>query len=152
MNLKTVKRELAAIVKANVGKPTTTPATPDLECFGYCPDIFPEPCFYTGETELDVNNTFGDGSDVARITCRVLVGHVEDEYAQGLLDIYLSRTGPGSIRAVLASDAARGAPGQLALNGAADDLAVERITGYRMYEHAERKYYGAEIVVRVVGS
>lgn len=152
MNLKTVKKEIAAVVKANVVAPVTDPLTPGLECFGYCPDSIPEPCFYVGEAEIEPNTTHGTGADVSRLTCRVLVGKTEDEFSQGLLDIYLSRTGSGSIRAVLASAAARGAPGQLALNGAADDLVVERITGYRMYEHSDKRYYGAEIIVRVVGS
>lgn len=152
MNLRTVKREIAAVVKAGVVAPVTDPPTPGLECFGYTPDSIPEPCFYAGEAEIEPNNTYGAGSDVARITFRVLVGSNEDEFAQGLLDLYLSRTGSASIRAVLESDAARGAPGQLALNGAADDLVVERITGYRMYEHSDKRYYGAEITIRVVGS
>lgn len=146
MNLKTVKKEIATAVKANVVSPV---GTPGLETFGYCPDLVPEPCFYVGEAEIEPHRTFAGSAD-ARLTCRLLVGKGEDEAAQGLLDEYLSDTGTASV--LVALEKARGAPGQLALNGAADDVMVERITGYRMYEHADKRYFGAEIIVKVIGS
>lgn len=141
MNISTVRDELAAAARGIA----------NLTCTGYVPDSVAEPHWYAGEVEIDVNNAFGAGGyDVARVTCRLLVSRADDQAGQGLLDQYLSRTGDKSIRAAL--NAARGAPGQLALNGACDDFAIDRIQGYRLYQVGEVQYYGAEIIVRVIGS
>lgn len=122
-----------------------------LTCTGYVPDAVAEPHFYAGEVEIDVNNAFGRGGhDVARVTCRVLVSRADDLAGQALLDTYLSRTGASSIRAAL--NTARGAPGQLALDGTCDDFSIDRIQGYRLYQVGETQYFGAEIIVRVIGS
>lgn len=142
MNLSTVKSELAAAVAAA--------GIPGLDTYAFVPDRPSIPCFYAGEVTIEPNNTFG-GSDVADVTCRVLVAHSDDLDGQLLLDKYLSRDGAYSIRAALF--AARGEPGELALNGAADDLAVIRIDGYRTYADSENNaFYGADITVRVIGS
>lgn len=139
MDLSVVRQELANAADTIAG----------LTCYGYVPDSISEPCFYAGEVEIDPKQTYG-GSDVALVTCRVLVSKADDRSGQMALDGYLSRSGAKSIRAALL--AARGAPGELALNGAADDLSIERIQGYRIYETADSKYYGAEIIVKVIGT
>jgi hypothetical protein len=122
---------------------------PRLEVYRYVPDQPVVSCFYLGEVEIDPHQTFG-GSDVATITARVLTSGSEDESGQIELDQLLSRTGPRSIRAALWL--ARGAPGELALGGLADDLVVDGISGYRSIPAGEVSYYGAEIKIRVVGS
>jgi hypothetical protein len=142
MDVSLVKAELAAAVAAlNI---------PNLDCYAFVPAKPSVPCFYTGEVLIEPNNTFR-GSDVADVTCRVLTSTADDADGQLLLDRYLSRSGTYSIRAALL--AARGAPGQLALNGRADDLSIVRIDGYRMLVDPENgSYYGADLTVRVIGS
>lgn len=143
MNVSLVKAELAAAVAAA--------EIPDLDFYSYVPAKPSTPCFYAGEVAIDPNNSFGSGHDVAEVTCRVLVSTTDDADGQLLLDQYLSRTGTYSIRAALLE--ARGAPGELALNGQADDLSIVRIDGYRMLVGADNEtYYGADITVRVIGS
>lgn len=142
MDLSLVKAELAAAVAAA--------EIPNLDTYSFVPDRPSIPCFYAGEVAIEPNNTFG-GSDVAEVTCRVLVSHADDADGQLLLDKYLSRSGDHSIRAALF--AARGEPGELALNGAADDVVVVRIDGYRVFADSENNaFYGADITVRVIGS
>lgn len=120
-----------------------------LTALPFVPDAIPEPCFYTGETEIVVNNTFG-GSDDLRITCTILVSRADDRQGQEALDVFLSRRGAKSVRERL--NVARGAPGQSALDGKADDLVIERITGYRYYLVNEMRYFGAQLIVRVIGA
>lgn len=123
----------------------------NLTCTPYVPDAVTVPHFYAGEVEIDVNNAYGSGGyDQARITCRVLVSRADDKTGQALLDELLSRTGTNSIRAAL--NIARGAPGQAALSGTCDDFSIDRIQGYRLYQVGDTQYFGAEIVVRVIGS
>jgi hypothetical protein len=110
---------------------------PNLDTYAFAPAKPSIPCFYVGEVSIEPNNTFGDGCDVAEVTCRVLVSTADDADGQLLLDQYLSRTGTYSIRAALL--AARGDPGELALNGKADDLMIVRIDGYRMLTDAEQR-------------
>lgn len=119
-----------------------------LRCFGYVPDSITPPVFYAGEVEIDPEQTFGP-MDKVQITCRVLVSRSDDRTGQKLLDGFLKRTGPTSIRAALA--AARGAPGQAALGGVCDDMHVRRIQGYRLYRIGETAYFGAEIIVEAIG-
>ncbi len=139
MDIPAVKRALADAVRG----------IPRFDAYGYVPDQPIVPCFYAGEVEIDPSQTFG-GSDRATITCRILTSGAEDEAGQRELDELLSRVGPRSVRAALES--ARGAPGELALGGLADDVTVDAIRGYRSIPVGEASYYGAEIVVIVLGS
>jgi hypothetical protein len=142
MNIYQVKTELAAAVRAA--------EIPYLDTYAFAPSKPSVPCFYVGEVSIDPNNTFGAGCDVAEVTCRVLVSSAEDADGQKLLDQYLSRTGDHSVRAALLE--ARGEPGVAALNGAADDLKIVRIDGYRMLtDPGNDTYYGADITVQVIG-
>lgn len=143
-----------SVVKARLAAAAATVDTVDpvgkLTCYGYTPDDPEIPCFYAGETTFQHNITFAGDVDRVEITCRVLTSTNEDLAGQRLLDRYLRRTGGTSVRAALL--AARGAPGQLALDGACSDFNIERIQGYRLYRIGEgRTLFGAEIVVMAIG-
>jgi hypothetical protein len=139
-----------ARVKAALADAVRAAAIPRLESLPYAPADPPVPAFFVGEVDLDPNVTYG-GCDRADFTCTVVVGGAEDLDGQLLLDRYLSRDGEHSIRAALIE--ARGEPGELALGGAADDLKIVRINGYRSIPMGDdRNYYGATIVVHVIGS
>lgn len=122
---------------------------PALTSTGYVPDSITEPAFFTADVEVAFDKTFGRGQDELTITCRVLVGRQDDRASQQILDALISGSGPASLK--VAIEAARGAPGELALGGLADDLQVQRIQSYRWYEHAGTTYVGAELIVRVIG-
>lgn len=124
-------------------------STPSLTCTGYAPDAITEPHFFVGDYTIDYNQTYR-GSETVEFTCGLMVGRPDDLSAQKLLDGYLSRSGPASIKAAI--EAARGAPGQAALGGLADDLHVTRGQSYRFYEFAGTQYLGAELIIKVIGS
>jgi hypothetical protein len=87
--------------------------------------------------------------DELMVTCRVLAGRADDQSAQRILDALLSGAGQASLKQAI--ELARGAPGQMALGGLADDLHLERVLGYRWYEHAGASYVGAELMIKVIG-
>ncbi|WP_327679485.1 hypothetical protein [Kitasatospora sp. NBC_00458] len=120
-----------------------------LTATGYTPDSVSEPHFFTGEVSVDFDKAMGRALDELEITCRVLVGRGDDRAAQQLLDALLSGAGPASLKAAI--EAARGGPGEPALGGLAHDLRLERVQGYRWYEHAGVQYVGAELIIRVIG-
>lgn len=119
-----------------------------LTCYDYVPDSVSEPCFYPQDIAIEFNKTYG-GDVEAFVTCMVLVARSDDKAGQRKLRAYLSH-GAASIKAAL--EAAKGAPGEPALGGAADDLHVQRVTGYAVYTVGETPYYGAKLIVRVIGS
>jgi hypothetical protein len=82
-------------------------------------------------------------------TCRVLAGRADDRSSQRIIDALLSGAGPASLKAAI--EQARGAPGEMALGGLADDLHLQRVQGYRWFEHAGSTYIGAELVIKVIG-
>lgn len=136
-------------VKAELANAVRDPIVPGLNAVGYEPDSPSEPMFCAAEVELNPNFVFTGGYE-ATIVCRLYVSRSDDLAGQAKLDGYLARSGAGSVVAAIL--AARGAPGSLALNGAADDLSITSINGYRLYQHGETQLYGAEIRVRVIGS
>nr|WP_203689081.1 hypothetical protein [Streptomyces sp. SID12488] len=125
---------------AGIGKLTST---------GYVPDSVVVPCFFVAEVDINFDKTMGRGTDELMFTCRVLAGRADDRSSQRVLDALLSGAGVASLKQAL--EAARGAPGELALGGAADDLHLERVQGYRWYEHQGSSYVGAELAVKVIG-
>jgi hypothetical protein len=129
-----------------VAMPTGTAA---LTCTGYATDAVTTPHFYVGDYNVTFDKTFGRGLDEIEFTCAVLVSRSDDLSGQKLLDGLLSGGGPGSLKEAI--EVARGAPGQAALGGLADDLHVVRVQSYRFYEVAGTQYLGAELVVRVIG-
>jgi hypothetical protein len=118
-----------------------------LTCTAYVPDAINEPHFFVAESDIDYDKTFGR-DPVVELTCRVFTGRADDEAGQELIRRYLSTGNGQSIKDAI--EAARGGPGQRALDGAADDLWVRRQQGYRWYEHNNVTHIGAEILVRVV--
>lgn len=119
-----------------------------LDVYHYTPGSVVVPCVYVADVEIEPNFTMG-GDDDMTFTLRVLTSAADDEAGQDLLDVFLSRTGDRSIRVAL--ETARGAPGEYALDGAADDLNVTRVGAYRIYTEGGSSYMGGEITVRVIG-
>jgi hypothetical protein len=101
--------------------------------------------------EVDVNydKAMGRKLDELLFTCRALIGRADDRTSQRILDGLLSGSGPASLKAAI--EVARGAPGEMALGGLADDLHLQRVQGYRWYEHEGTTYVGAELVIKVIG-
>lgn len=120
-----------------------------LTATGYVPDAVAAPCFFVAEVEVTYDKAMGRGLDELSFTCRVLVGRADDRTSQQTLDGLLSGSGPASLKAAI--EVARGAPGQAALGGLADDLHLQRVQGYRWYEHEGTTYVGAELVIKVIG-
>ncbi|MFE2352209.1 hypothetical protein [Kitasatospora cineracea] len=146
MQLSKVRRALADAARTVV----LPDGIPKLTCTGYVPDSITAPHFFAAEADITYDKAMGRRLDAFDITCRVLVGRQDDEAAQEVLDLLLSGAGPGSLKQCVES--ARGAPGEAALGGLADDYRVERVQGYRWYEHAGTQYVGAELIIHVVGS
>lgn len=145
MQISAVREAIAAAARAVV----LPPRAGVLTCTGYVPDTVEAPHFFVGEVGIEYDKTFRRGLDELEVTCRALVGTADDRAAQHVLDLMLSGGGPASLKAAI--EAARGAPGELALGGLADDLHVQRVQGYRWYEHAGMQYVGAELIIRVIG-
>nr|WP_206316360.1 hypothetical protein [Streptomyces sp. C1-2] len=120
-----------------------------LTSLGYTPDAVVTPVFFVGEVEITYDRAMGRGLDELQFTCRVLAGRADDRSTQRVLDAMLSGSGQASLKAAI--EAARGAPGEMALGGLADDLHLERVQGYRWYEHAGATYLGAELAIKVIG-
>ena len=120
-----------------------------LTCTGYVPDAVVAPHFFVAEYEQDFDKVMGRGLDELMFTARVLVSRADDRAAQQTLDAMLAGSGPASLKAVI--EVARGAPGEFALGGLAHDLRVQRVQGYRWYEHAGATYVGAELMIQVIG-
>lgn len=128
------------VLPDGIGKLTTT---------GYVPDSVAAPCFFVAEVEVTYDRAMGRGMDELMFTCRALVGRTDDRTSQKILDGLLSGSGPASLKAAI--EAARGAPGEAALGGLADDMHLERVQGYRWYEHEGTTYVGAELMIKVIG-
>jgi hypothetical protein len=146
MQISTVRTKIAEAASAVV-MPTGAPA---LTCTGYVPDAVTAPHFFVGEYTQQFDKAYKRGLDELEFTCRVLVSRADDKSSQEILDALLSGSGTSSLKAAI--EAARGAPGELALDGAAHDLHVMRVQGYRWYEHAGTQYVGAELIIKVIGS
>lgn len=137
MNIGAVRAGLADAVRA---------ALPELTCYGYVPFAVEVPCFYTTGPAITYDVTFGGTDDIDNFVCRVLVSKAEDVDGQALLDAYLSR-GSKSVKLAI-----EGTPGVAqTLGGACDDVHVRRAQSYGLFEHAGETYYGAELVVHVIG-
>jgi hypothetical protein len=132
VNVRSVRRGLADNAAAVQG----------LTTYGFCPSAVEVPCLYAGEVTIDYDQTFGGDLDVDA-TCYLLTSAADDEAGQALLDELLSVAGPRSVPVALLSDPT--------LGGACDDIHVRRAQGYRMYRVGETDYYGAALMVRVIG-
>jgi hypothetical protein len=122
-------------------------AVEGLNTSAYVPDSITEPHFFVAEHVIDYDRTFGRTADL-EIICRVLISRSDDEASQELLRTYLSTGNAKSIKDAI--EAARGGPGQPALDGEADDLWVRRAERPRWYEHGGVQYVGCDITIKVV--
>lgn len=136
---------------ADAARQVVMPAgTPKLTTTGYVPDAVTAPHFFVGEYSVEYDKAMRRGLDEVEFTCRVLVGRADDRAGQEILDALLDGAGPSSLKQAI--EAARGAPGEYALGGLADDLRLTRVQGYRWYEHQGTQYVGAELIIRVIGT
>lgn len=145
MQISPIRNAIAAaagtvVLPAGVGK---------LVCTGYVPDSVVTPCFYVAEVEVTFDKAMGRKLDELLFTCRAYASRADDKSSQRILDAMLSGGGTASLKAAI--EAARGAPGELALGGLADDLHVQRVQGYRWFEHGTDTYLGAELTIKVIG-
>lgn len=144
MDIRGQRKALAAAAKAVV----LPDLIPPLTVSAFVPGQVTAPMFFVAEYDIEYDKTFG-GDDAIDYTCRVLVGRGDDQAAEEVLDQMLQRGGPASLKTAI--EVARGAPGEAALGGLADDLRVVRTQGNRLYEHAGVQYLGAELIVHVIG-
>ncbi len=112
------------------------------------PQVIDPPVFAVGEITVAPHKTFG-GQDEATFTCYLFTSRADAPEGQRTARQAASSTGTASIRAAL--EAARGAPGQSALGGAADDLYLRSVRAARPYVIGDVAYTGAEFTVFVMG-
>jgi hypothetical protein len=121
-------------------------ALPELTCYEFVPAAVEVPCFYSTGPTITYDVTFGGTDDMDNWVCRVLVSKADDADGQALLDDYLSR-GDKSVKLAL-----EGTPGVAqTLNGVISDLHVRRAQNYGFFQHGDEYYYGAELIVHVIG-
>ena len=143
MDISAVRTALAAAVDID-----------GLQSIGYLPDSIDPPIFFAGEVQIGYDQVPEGGYDEATIACHLYTSSADDKNGQQLLDGYLSRTGPTSIKAALEAD--------ITLGGLCTALCLERVTGYTKYRIAalapigsiipsDILYYGARLYVRVWG-
>ena len=139
MDLALVSQRIADAVKA----------VPDIvSSLPYVPEAVTVPCFYVGEVSETYDQTYGGGLVDAELVCRVLVDRTATEGSQAQLKRFMMRSGPTSVKAAIEGD--RSQP--QSLGGACADLHVRRLQGHRMYRVGENTYYGAEWIIRVIGT
>ena len=109
----------------------------------FVPDSVSEPHLYVGEWRLSLDQTFGGLVD-AEVIIRVLTSRTDDQAGQERLKEFMRRTGPTSVKAALEADPR--------LGGVCDDLHVREIRAHRQYQVADKRYYGADWVLRVLGT
>lgn len=120
-----------------------------LRCFATVPDSITPPVFFPTEVDIDYDQTFRGGLEAYVVTCRVLTSRADTRAGQKLLQGFLKRTGPTSIKAALEATRTQ-ANG--ALGGVCHDLHVRKASGYGYYEHPVGTFYpGAELEVLIIG-
>lgn len=123
--------------------------TTGINAMDYVPDSLPSEAFYVGEIDIDTNVTFGRrtgtrrGTDQATITCRILVARSTDQWALKKCRTYMSGSGTTSIIQAIQADRT--------LGGTVHDSMVRGFRGNRLFNVGEKKYYGIEIDVFVIG-
>lgn len=120
---------------------------PDLAAYPSVPDSIVEPAFvvYTPDP-IDFTGANARGCDEMIIVCLVCVSKTDDVAGQKLLRSYMNGSGPTSLKETL-----EGPDATQNLGGACDDLFVQRWQNPRIYKFGETPYYGAQIVVKVIG-
>lgn len=124
--------------------------TTGLNALEYVPDSLPNEAFYVGEIDVDFDQTFRrtvdgrrTGTDQANITCRVLVARADDKHALAKLRRYMAGAGPESLKQAIEADRS--------LGGTVHSLQVKTMRGNRMFTVGEKRYYGVELDVFVIG-
>ena len=138
-----VFRQLAAAV-TDAQIPGTTKrvvATP------FSPDNPTPPHFFVAEFIGDYDETYGEDMNLT-VTARLMLSRASEDTGQAE-GRSLAGTGTNTIRHAL--EAARGAPGQAALNGACDDIQLKRVVGPRLYQYGDDQFYGLEFTIFVLG-
>lgn len=114
----------------------------------FAPDVPTVPHWFPAEFVGRYHRTHG-GLMEMDITSRLMISRSSDE--TGHLEA-LELAGAASDTMLEAIEAARGAPGQLALSGACDDLALRQVTGPRLYDYGtDGHFYGLEFTIFVMG-
>lgn len=121
-----------------------------LRCTPYVPGAISPPSFFVAEEEIIFDKTMGRALDEIVLTCVLLASSADERTGQEKLTGYLAGSGSLSIKEALEN--ARGAPGALALDGAADDFRVESVRGHQISEVAGTSFWSATFTVRVWGS
>lgn len=144
-----VFRELAAAVNEALVPGTTA----KVSAFNWAPEAISPPHFEVAEFQITYHRTmateakpFGDSQ--VQITCNLLLSRGDDESGQ----VEAQRlSGAATDTVIAALEAARGAPGQSALNGAIDDFYVTSARGPRLIDYGTVKYYGIEFSLFAYG-
>jgi hypothetical protein len=134
-------------IAAGVTAAQLTVAGKRVTATAFAPDSVTEPHFFCAEFDGVYDQTFAGLTELT-LTCRLLVSRADDVSGQSAVRA-LASTGSATVSAALL--ALRGAPGQPALSGAADDLHLRRVRGPRLYEVALVNYYGVEFTIFVMG-
>lgn len=118
-----------------------------LTATAFAPDALTTPHFFPAEFVGSYEKSFNGLAELV-ITGRLMLSRADDLSGQQMAQ-RLAGTGESTIRSVIRS--ARGAPGQEALSGAADDIHLQRVQGPRLYEIGQASFYGLEFTIFVMG-
>jgi hypothetical protein len=127
--------------------------TTGINAIEWVPDALPNaPTFYVGEIDAELDITFRSaptggitrvGNDQATITCRVLVAKSTDRFALKKLRDFMGGSGVDSIIQAIANDKT--------LDGSVHGSHVKRMRGNRLFQVGDKRYYGVEFDVFVIG-
>lgn len=114
----------------------------------------PVPCFFLGEYTMTPHRTMGTTLKPAGMVELQIDGHLllsQADNDEGQREgRRLSGTGQDTI--LTAIEAARGAPGESALGGAADDLYVRVVRGNSIWTAGDVQFVACEFAIFVIGS
>src|SRR5688572_16788084 len=127
-----------------VGLRNNARAIEDLRCFEYVPDSVAPPAFFPVDVILDYAGALVHGLPQRTVRCQILTSRASDRSGQKLLKEFLAESGSRSLHVALRSDPT--------LGGACHDLQLQRVNGYRVYEHQGQKFYGAGLELLVIGT
>ncbi len=114
----------------------------------FSPDVPTVPHFFPAEFIADYDRTFGGLTELV-ITARLMLSRASDETGQREAR-RLASAGVNTIREAI--NTAAGSPGEMALDGAADDIHLRRATGPRLYDYGtDGHFYGLEFTIFVMG-
>jgi hypothetical protein len=114
----------------------------------FVPQAIDPPFFAVGEFENLVHRTYS-GMNELTLKCAMYVSLATEDEGQRKCRAVASSSGANSVQGAV--EAARGAPGQSALSGAANDIVLRNTSGPKVFEIAGKAYYGVEFELYVVG-